>query len=144
MTERLIQAELRTVGDVAELDTAEAAELFGELRAAAVPLGDRARLRKASRGHQQRGEPGEQSAMMFQSGSLLPSHKTIGDKTTNAHHRQLQSGGGVSIEVAAIAFTGRGHGGGATGQSLVWIALGGGGALVVRTRRATRRGRRRS
>jgi hypothetical protein len=27
-------------------------------------------------------------------------------ETTNAHHRQLQSGGGVSIEVVAIAFTG--------------------------------------
>ena len=48
MTETLTQAELRTVSDVAELDTAEAAELFGELRAAAVPLGDRARLRRVA------------------------------------------------------------------------------------------------
>ena len=48
MTETLIQAELRTVADVAELDTGEAAELFGELQAAAVPLGDRARLRKVA------------------------------------------------------------------------------------------------
>ena len=50
MTESLLRAELRTVGDVAELDTAEAAELFEELRAAAVLLGDRSRLRKAARG----------------------------------------------------------------------------------------------
>jgi hypothetical protein len=35
----------------------------------------------------------------------LPSHETLGDKT-HEHHRQLQSGGGVSLEVAAIAFTG--------------------------------------
>jgi hypothetical protein len=44
MTEGLLRAELRTVLDVAELDTAEAAELFGALRGASVPLGDRSRL----------------------------------------------------------------------------------------------------
>ena len=36
---------LRSVADVAELDPSEAAELFDELRAVAVPLGDRSRLR---------------------------------------------------------------------------------------------------
>jgi hypothetical protein len=114
MTETLIQAELWTVGDVAELDTAEAAELFDELRAASVPLGDRARLRKVAWVHssagdrEQRGGPGEQSALMpaVQSGSLPPFYDNFGDKTANEHHRQLQSGGGVSIEIAAIAFTG--------------------------------------
>ena len=112
MTTTLLKAELRTVSDVAELSAAETAELFDDMRAAAVPLGDRSRLRKVAWVHsvawdrQQWGGPGEQSAIMFQSGSLPPSHKTIRDKTTNAHHRQLQSGGGVSIEVVAIAFTG--------------------------------------
>jgi hypothetical protein len=97
---------------VAELSAAETAELFDDMRAAAVPLGDRSRLRKVAWVHsvdfdrQQLGGPGEQSAIMFQSSSLPPSHKTIHEKTTNAHHRQLQSGGGVSIEVVAIAFTG--------------------------------------
>jgi hypothetical protein len=38
------------VADVAELNAAETAELFDEMRAASVPLGDRARLRKAARG----------------------------------------------------------------------------------------------
>ena len=46
MTESLIQAELQTVSDVAELSAAQGAELFGELRAASVPVGDRARVRK--------------------------------------------------------------------------------------------------
>ena len=50
LTENLVRAELRTVEDVAELSEAEAAELFGELRSAAVPLGDRARLRKVAQG----------------------------------------------------------------------------------------------
>ena len=50
MAETLLRAELRTVDDVAELDTAEAAELFDELRAASVALGDRSRLRKVVRG----------------------------------------------------------------------------------------------
>jgi hypothetical protein len=36
---------LRSVADVAELDPSEAAELFDELRAVAIPLGDRSRLR---------------------------------------------------------------------------------------------------
>jgi hypothetical protein len=112
MTESLTLAELRTVDDVAGLDTAEAAELFGELRAAAIPLGDRARLRKVAWAHpsawdrQQWGGPGDESAMMFQSGSLPSSHETRVAKTPNAAHRQLQSGGGVSVEVIAIAFTG--------------------------------------
>jgi hypothetical protein len=70
MTEGLVHAELRTVADVAELDAAEVAELFGELRAALVPLGDRSRLRKVAWGSVQgsfRGgstvisEPGETS-----------------------------------------------------------------------------------
>ena len=115
MTESLTKAELRTVGDVAELDTAEAAELFGELRAASVPLGDRARLRKVARvrsvaGDRQldRSAPllGTGSSTGFSAGSSPPSHEAIGDKTAHAPRRQLQSGGGVSVEVAAIAFTG--------------------------------------
>jgi hypothetical protein len=131
MTESLLRAQLRTVSDVTELSAAEAVELFGELRAASVPLGDRARLRKAAwvdsiTGAQLWSEPrGEQSAMMFQSGSLPPSHEELSDKITTAGngktpgpwgsdrergpivpHRQLQSGGGGSIEVVAIAFTG--------------------------------------
>ena len=112
MTESLQLAELRTVADVAELDTVEAAELFGELRAAAVPLGDRSRLRKAASTHsmiwdrQQWGGPGDQTSIMFQSDSLPPSHETIGGKATDVPHRQLQAGGGVSIEVVAIVFTG--------------------------------------
>jgi hypothetical protein len=112
MTEGLIKAELWTVADVVELNAAEAAELFGELRTASVPLGDRARLRKVAWAYSiawdrhQSGGPGEQSAMMFQSGTLPPSHEPTSDKTTNAHHRQLQSDGGISLEVVAIAFTG--------------------------------------
>jgi hypothetical protein len=103
MTESLIQAELQTVGDVAELSTAEAAELFGELRAASVPLGDRARLRKVAWVHsiawdrEHWGGPGDQLAMLFHSGSLPPLHKNIGDETADAPHRQLQSVGGASI-----------------------------------------------
>jgi hypothetical protein len=112
MTESLLRAELRTVRDVAELDTAEAAELFDELRAEAVPWGDRSRLRKVAWidsiawDCQQWGGPGDQSAMMFQSSNLPPLHETIVGTTKNAPHRQLQAGGGVSIEVVAIAFTG--------------------------------------
>jgi hypothetical protein len=49
MTESLQRAELRTVADVAELSASEAAELFDGLRVAAIPLGDRARLRKVAR-----------------------------------------------------------------------------------------------
>jgi hypothetical protein len=67
MNKALTKAELRTVGDVAELDTSEAAELFGELRAAAVPLGDRARLRKVA-------------WPMFQPGGFPPKHEKIGHK----------------------------------------------------------------
>ena len=45
MTTTLLKAELRTVSDVAELSAAETAELFDDMRAAMVPLGDRSRLR---------------------------------------------------------------------------------------------------
>ena len=48
MTTTLLTAELRTVSDVAELSAAETAELFDDMRAAAVPLGDRSRLRKVA------------------------------------------------------------------------------------------------
>jgi hypothetical protein len=114
MTESLIHSELRTVGDVVELNTVEAEEMFDGLRAAVVPLGDRARLWKVAWVHwdrEQANGPGEHSTMMFHSDRLPPSHKrisdkTIGKKTTNAPHRHMQSGGGVSIEVVAIAFTG--------------------------------------
>ena len=43
--------------------------------------------------------------MMFQRSSFSW-HGTIGGKTRDAPHRQLQSDGGVSIEVVAIAVTG--------------------------------------
>ena len=129
MTESLLRAELRTVADVAELDTAEAVELFEELRAAMVPLGDRSRLRKAARGGVWGGVHGG-SAVIFEPGAhhneaFEAPHETlcekkagVGHKTPpgsglwdrkrgqSAQHRQLQSGGGVSIEVVAIAFTG--------------------------------------
>ena len=44
--------------------------------------------------------------MLFHSSSLPPLHENIGDETADAPHRQLQSVGGASIEVVAIAFTG--------------------------------------
>jgi hypothetical protein len=46
MLASLLSSELHTVDDVATLDIEESAELFKELHAAAVPLGDRSRLRK--------------------------------------------------------------------------------------------------
>ena len=120
----LLRAELRTVADVAELDLTEAAELFDELRAASVPLGDRSRLRKFARGGVWGGGHGH-SAVMFEpraapQETLCENASAGHDETTpglhvgrwgrergqSAQHRQLQSGGGFSIEVAAIAFTG--------------------------------------
>ena len=125
MTESLSRAELRTVADVAELDVSEAAELFEELRAASVPLGDRSRLRKAARGGVWGGGHGR-SAVIFEPGAhhdeapqeTLCEKADAGHETPpgsgrqdrergqSAQHRQLQSSGGVSIEVVAIAFTG--------------------------------------
>jgi hypothetical protein len=126
MTETLLRAELRTVTDVAELDVAEAAELFEELRAALVPLGDRSRLRKVAPGGVWGGVHGA-SAAIFEPRTHLHDEapeETLCDKSGAGHerppglgrwdwergpgaqHRQLQSGGGFSIEVAAIAFTG--------------------------------------
>ena len=96
MAASLLSAELRTVEDIAELDTSEAAELFDELRAAAVPLGDRSRLRKAARG------PGF-SAVPLHGGVL--SDESTGERRAT-ERRQLQASGGFSIEVAAIVFTG--------------------------------------
>ena len=118
----LLRAELRTVADVAELDLTEAAELFDELRAASVPLGDRSRLRKFARGSVWGGSHGH-SAVMFEpraapQETLCENASAGHDESTpgldrwgrergqSAPHRQLQSGGGFSIEVAAIAFTG--------------------------------------
>jgi hypothetical protein len=120
MTEGLLRAELRTVADVAELDAAEAAELFGELRAASVPLGDRSRLRKVAWGSVQGAfraggsavisEPGDTSrvkAGVEPCTSMPEAELTDREGGPSAQHRQLQSGGGgFSIEVAAIAFTG--------------------------------------
>ena len=125
MTESLSRAELRTVADVAELDVSEAAELFEELRAASVPLGDRSRLRKAARGGVWGGGHGR-SAVIFEPGAhhdeapqetlcekADAGHETPPgsgrwdrDRGQSAQHRQLQSSEGVSIEVVAIAFTG--------------------------------------
>jgi hypothetical protein len=122
MTERLLLAELQTVQDVADLDFAEAAELFSELRAASVPLGDRSRLRKVARAkvgervHSGSAEaqvkadvPGEnfmraENEARYQktSGSGRPQW----ERGLSEPRRRLQSGGGISVEVAAIAFTG--------------------------------------
>lgn len=44
----LSQAALHSVKDVSMLNEAETAELFEDLRAGLIPLGDRARLRKAT------------------------------------------------------------------------------------------------
>jgi hypothetical protein len=88
----LSQAALYSVADVAELNQAEAAELLEGLRAATIPLGDRARLRKT---YENEGR-----------------HHTLAN---TLRHRHLQAGAthttggggdGMSIEVAAIAFTG--------------------------------------
>jgi hypothetical protein len=126
MAATLQRAELRTVADVAELNAAETAELFYEMRVASVPLGDRARLRKVARGLGLGGAWGD-SAMVVQPGNApTPAEDWIGGKLRAVNqktpgssrmtdwasspidrHRRLQSGGGgFSIEVAAIAFTG--------------------------------------
>ena len=44
----LSQAALHSMADVSMLNAAEATELLEDLRAGAIPLGDRARLRKAA------------------------------------------------------------------------------------------------
>jgi hypothetical protein len=99
MTASLLSAELSTVEDVAELDTSEAAELFDELRAAAVPLGDRSRLRKAARGS------GCSVARLH--GGVFSTESTEERRATEVtERRQLQASGGFSIEVTAIVFTG--------------------------------------
>ena len=99
MTASLLSAELSTVEDVAELDTSEAAELFEELRAAAVPLGDRSRLRKAARG--------SGCSVAGLHGGVLSMESTEERRATEVtERRQLQTSGGFSIEVAAIVFTG--------------------------------------
>jgi hypothetical protein len=106
---------------VAELDVAEAAELFGALRDAAVPLGDRSRLRKVALGSVREHRSGGGATVLLEPGDNSHGKAGAGPKTTrgaahsdqeggaSAEHRQLQSGaagGGFSIEVAAIAFTG--------------------------------------
>jgi hypothetical protein len=120
MTEGLLRAELRTVADVAELDTTEVAELFGELRGASVPLGDRSRLRKVAWGSVQGALRGGSTVDLFvptdnACGKARAGLKTMPRADVRSdrrggpceQHRQLQSGGsGFSIEVAAIAFTG--------------------------------------
>ena len=120
MTESFLRAELRTVADVAELDLTEAAELFDELRTASVPLGDRSRLRKAARGGVWGGAHGGFGVIcdprtwpeetlrekVAAAGHLEARGPGRSDWEPSAQHRQLQSGGGVSVEVVAIAFTG--------------------------------------
>jgi hypothetical protein len=96
MLTSLLRAELRTVGDISELDPSEAAELFEELRAAAVPLGDRSRLRKVALGA---GDPA-----VILPGGVLSAELTKETRATG--RRQLQASGGFSIEVAAIVVTG--------------------------------------
>jgi hypothetical protein len=115
----LLRSELRSMEDVAELDMAEVAELFEELRAAAVPLGDRARLRKAARlsGAVDRTHPfvkleysvpPAEPSGKARGGSLATGLQFCAEEHSEVRtDRQLQSGGGgFSIEVAAIAFTG--------------------------------------
>ena len=87
MTESLLRAELRTVADVAELDVGEAAELFEELRAASVPLGDRSRLRKVARGGVWGGGHST-SAVMFESGHEAPP-ETLCEKAGAGHETPL-------------------------------------------------------
>jgi hypothetical protein len=115
MIESLLLAELRTLRDVADLDATEAAELFGALRTASVPLGDRSRLRKVARG-----EVLGQADVVFEAGNVPDVEKLASrlDKPTAGQpkmhqerrrmeqHRRMQSGGGFSIEIAAIIFTG--------------------------------------
>jgi hypothetical protein len=133
MTKSLLRAELRTVQDVADLDVAEAAELFDELRTASVALGDRSRLRKVARmkemrgrvhGHSAEGASGVTGADLRDVSGVLEVPDTFRDKAGAGcysspvpgrpepergrmeQQRRLQLGGGFSIEVAAIAFTG--------------------------------------
>ena len=107
MAASLLRAELRTVSDVAGLDSAEAAELFDGLRAEGVPLGDRSRLRKLPRASHLTGL----SAPIAQSRSPLQlplsGSSSFVEESRQANRRQLQKNqGGISIEVAAIFATG--------------------------------------
>jgi len=131
MTETLLRAELRTVSDVTELDTAEAAELFDGMRAASVPLGDRARLLKVAQSIVRDRPLRTYESVMLQSGTSSAAASAAGESSRDRarsadqhmphtpvpnsaqernpkeYHRQLQSGGGgFSLEVAAIVFTG--------------------------------------
>jgi hypothetical protein len=95
MTDSLLHAKLSTIADVIELSTAEAAELFGELRAAVVSLGDRARMRKV--------------AQLRTSGLPKTEKNTrAGNRGWFQHvaRRYLQPSGDFSIEVATIVGTG--------------------------------------
>jgi hypothetical protein len=79
----------------------EAAELFDELRAAAIPLGDRSRLRKASEGLEK-----EKARRHYHQTQVVPCAEDAAASLGEHDRRQLQSGGGFSIEVAAIVVTG--------------------------------------
>jgi hypothetical protein len=101
MTASLLHAELRSMADVASLNGVEAAELFDELRAAAIPLGDRSRLRKASEGLEK-----EKARRHYHQTQVVPGAEDAAASLGEHDRRQLQSGGGFSIEVAAIVVTG--------------------------------------
>ena len=122
MTETLLSAELRTVSDVAELGAGKILELFVGLRSASVPLGDRSHLRKAARGVGcSRIDPialeggTDHSFVMEHHGSKVSQPAKVTWVGGSGHpaeewqvteHWKLQSGGGISIEVAAIVATG--------------------------------------
>ena len=99
VTESLLRAELRTVGDVAELSAVEAAELFDEMRAASVPLGDRARLRKVAwgRAHWVDEAPGEasgpdgQPTMRLQPGGLPTAEQIFGEQPPTVGNRKAEA-----------------------------------------------------
>jgi hypothetical protein len=97
----LTQAALYSVADVAELNGGETAELLEGLRAAAIPLGDRARLRKASE-HGGTPQPFAEDEMPCAPRPLQDTNHRRLQRATSSSDR----GGDVSIEVVAIAFTG--------------------------------------
>ena len=106
---------LPSVQDVRLLNVPEQLELAESLREEGVNLGSRSKLRRLSEEPAEAGyEPVPQETLREKS-SVEP-RKTLGSGVSgcserggdqSAQRRQLQSGGGgVSIEVAAIAFTG--------------------------------------
>jgi hypothetical protein len=97
MSESLLRHELLTVTDVAELNAAEGAELFDGLRAASIPLGDRARLRKAVGRHGLNVDEREQMV------NVVSPRRMQGEPNNT---EQAEEDKGVSSDVIAIILTG--------------------------------------